>query len=545
MDYVGRLIKYLMAIILSFFGVLFEFPSSGEANLDCLKFDLRPPQEEVLTIERSLMTDGEMTMITSLQGITAQNYAKIYIRDGDRSAYLEDYLAANPEIREIAFTDPWSLVEECMDDLADKGMIVFTKGDDPSANMAATVAGVERWLTVESADAQKAEAIGLVEKRNFTKLNKGLTDPQEAVFNEYKDRLNNTFLLHQPYELVTTRDYAIATKSPVIFTSESDLTGKLFRAEVFSWMEKNSPIFGWTTNEGQLVNEASQYGLFVVAADHATNLSFLAAIGSGETQTQPNQPESIETDPDKHYIALVISDGDNLQYYYNTVPFAGSHYAKRQETDTSYKMSWTAPPLANRASPGVLERVYGMASENDSFVCGVSGAGYINPGKYPKSNLGNFAKLTNSVMAETGMSVVCLLDNMSLFNSSWLTGVELGRAYKYFAEQPNIDGGLLQIGDRYQELGGKIIWSNEKPFISCRLSMWEENMTDDWVRDFAARINALPADNTSENGYTYLNIHPWSASMEHVNLLVSLLDDHIELVTAEELVQLVTDNVKY
>ncbi len=546
----NRIFCSLLALIFTSLSILFEFPSKTPPNLDCLEFGLLPPQDVVYTIERSRMTDGEMIMVTSLQGITAQTRAKIYIRDGERSAYLEDYLAQHPELTETAFTDAWALAEACKDALSDAGFVLFTPGDNPSANMAATVAGVEKWLMVAREDAVKAQAIGLVQQASYADASlesKAQEDPQKALFDAYKDRLNNSFLLHQFFFLATTRDYAIATKSPTIFAKEDDARGLAFRKEVFAWMQPNSPVYGWTTGEGAFVSDASESGLFVVAADHAINLSFLAAIGQGDTISQKNHPAKRTADPGKHYVALVLSDGDNLQWYCSVPVAANSHYNKRLADNTSFKMSWTAPPLAARSAPAVLEKVYGMASENDTFVCGVSGAGYINPARYPKHHLKNFAALTDVVMEQTDMSIVCLLDSMSLFDSPQLTMWELSRAYSYFAKQPHIKGGLLQIGDRYQQLGGRIIWSEGKPFISSRLSFWhpdgDDKMTDAWVEQFAAQVNALQADNTSENGYTYLNIHPWSASYEHVALLASLLDEHIELVTAEELVQLAADNV--
>jgi len=543
------IIKYGLAFIIAFVNIWFELPG-GEARMDALEFGLQPPQGVVYTISTGSMNAGEHIMIASLQGITAQTCAKIYITDERHLVYLNAYLEKNPDIVVQDFTDPWEIVKLCLADLNDNGMVLFEEGDNAGANCAATIAGVEKWISVQESDRAKAESIGLIETRNLAQEQKALGDLalQKLVFSQYRDRLNNRFLVHQFPFLTRLRDYAIAAKAPCIFVPESDFMGLVFRSEVFGWMAPNSPVYGWTTGEGAFVEDASQKGLFVIAADHAMNLSFLAAIGVGEAMQQPNHPEKKTADPGKHYVALVMSDGDNLQWYTNAFPHDGQ-YRQRLASNTDFKMSWTAPPLAVRSAPAALQAAYDLASENDTFVAGVSGAGYINPSQYPKNHLKNFSKLTDLAMQQSGMSVVCLLDSMAWQNNVTLTKWNLQRAYRYFAEQPNIAGGLLQIGSRYAQMNGEIIWSEGKPLISCRKSLWavngDDSMTDEWVAEFAAELNALPADNNSQNGYSYVNIHPWSASWEHLNLLVSLLDENVELVTAEELVQLVTDNVKH
>lgn len=107
----------------------------------------------------------------------------------------------------------------------------------------------------------------------------------------------------------------------------------------------------------------------------------------------------------------------------------------------------------------------------------------------------------------------------------------------------------MQIADRYQSLNGKIVWCGDKPFISVRKSLWyssdDGQPMSEWLQGVADEINSLPTDPTSENGYSYINIHPWSMTIADVDYFVSLLDEHIELVSAEELLQLVKTNVRH
>jgi len=557
-DYITKvIIPWIMAFFVSVSSITQNFYNfekyifaKGDDVVNFLPQTIAPPQDEIYLIDRGNMNDAEFVMITSLQGITAQTQAKIYIYDSNRIVFAKDFLKANPTITPVYFTDPWQLLEKCRDSIADNGYILYEGGDNPTINMAATIAGVERWLMVEKSIEGEATAHGFILKRDLTtKVNGEFTATQEGIFNGYKDRLNNTFILHQRPTLIFTRDYSIAIKAPCIFVDENDKAGVAFRDEVFAWAKGNSMLFGWTTDEGTYVARASAYGLNVIASDFCMNISFMASLKNAESIKQKNTAQKITADKTKHYVAIVMSDGDNLQWFEGGFSFANSHFGRRQALDTSYKMSWTAPPISAELEPTMMARVYATASVNDNFVCGVSGIGYINPSRYPAKFLNNFVNYTGYEMKKSDMKIVTLLDSVS--GNQWIwEQTAFKPAIAYYAKNENIEGGLIQSGNAYAGLGGKIYWSCGKPFISCGLSFWYSgddggNAPKAWIEQFAAKVNSLPADINNEDGYTYLNVHPWSTNMENVNYLVSLLGSNVVLVTAEELVQLVKDNVRH
>ncbi len=550
-----RIFPWIMAFFLSVSSIAltrynFEKYSfaQGEDVVNFLPQTIARPQDAIYLIDRAGMSDNEFVMVTSLQGITAQTRASIYIYDTNRIEFANDYLLANPGITPVYFTDPWQLLETCRAAIADNGYILYEGGDNPTINMAATIAGVERWLMIEKSIQGKAIAHGLRLTRDLTlKTNSGFTATQADIFSQYKDRLNNTFILHQRPTMIFTRDYSIAIKAPCLFVEENDNAGVAFRDEVFAGTRGNSMLFGWTTHEGTYVERASHYGLNVIASDFCMNISFMASLKNDEPIEQKNTARQITADKTKHYLAIVMSDGDNLQWFEGGFSFANSHFGKRQALDTTYKMSWTAPPIAAELEPTVMRRVYATASANDNFVCGVSGIGYINPSRYPAKYLNNFVNYTGYEMANSDMSIVTLLDNVN--GNKWVwEQMAFKPALEYFAKNDHLDGGLIQSGHKYAELEGKIYWCDDKPFISSRVSFWYDQSDgtpapQEWIEAFADTVNALPASIHTQKGYTYLNVHPWSTSIENLNYLVSLLDDHVVLVTAEELVQLVKDNV--
>ena len=168
--------------------------------------------------------------------------------------------------------------------------------------------------------------------------------------------------------------------------------------------------------------------------------------------------------------------------------------------------------------------------------------GYINPTAFPRRLLSSFAGMTAGAMGRADLSALAVLDNDT-------SVYRLGRAMQKYADTDGIPGGFMQIGDRYRELDGRMIWCGDKPFISARKSLWhtpDDGLTKEaFIKKLADEINAMPADPTSENGYSYINIHPWSMTIADVDLFVSLLDEHIDIVSAEEMLHLVKTNVRH
>ena len=504
--------------------------------------DLNSPESVVHVINRGNISDSEYSVVSSLQGITAQNSSKIYIEDGENIVFLEKYLNENKDIQVKKINNFQELIKANIDDIKDKGCVLFEEGNNPTVNMAFTVSGMEKWLAVPLSLKDEAEAIGLEIKLDLSlKENEEYINSQEDIFEKYKDRLNKNLIVHQSPELITLRDYAAATGAFCFYTDENNSQQVKFRQKVFDWANENAIVFGWSSDELGYVKQASKSGMVVIPSDHCNNLSLLSSLKLNEPLVQKNKAEEVVPQDGKHYIALVMSDGDNVQWYETTVPFR-DHYYDRVSTAENYKMSWTAPPMMYKLAPTVLQYVYDMATDKDRFVCGVSGMGYINPTKYSKTAMNSFVQDSIYAMQQADLQTLTILDNSK--NSA-----KLSKALEPYAASSAINGGIMQIEEKYEALGGKMLFVNNKPFISARRSFWftsenpDEKISKEWIEAFAAEINAIPSDIHSENGYSYINIHPWSTTIEDLNYFVSLLDEHIEIVYADELIDMVSKNV--
>ena len=109
-----------------------------------------------------------------------------------------------------------------------------------------------------------------------------------------------------------------------------------------------------------------------------------------------------------------------------------------------------------------------------------------------------------------------------------------------YAQIPELKGAIYCYGDKYVAGNGSVYWSNGKPFVAIRETLWNAN-----VEAMAERINGYAKDPTTIEGYTAINLHPWSMSYQDVVRLVELLDDDVVIVTADDFIQLITDNVPH
>lgn len=503
---------------------------------------INAPKSVIYVINKADISDSEYSIVSSLQGLAAQSEAKIYIEDGENMVFLEKYLQENSNIEIKKVSSLQDLINENANLVKNRGCVVFEEGNNYTVNMAFTISGMESWLAVPLSHKADMEKIGFEVKLDLTLKNNGqYTVTQEDIFEKYKDRLNKNLIIHQSPELITLRDYAVAVGAFCFYTDEKDKSQVKFREKVFNWANENAIAFGWSSDELGYVKQASKSAITVIPSDHCSNLSLLSSLELTQPIKQKNQPENITPQSDKHYIALVMSDGDNVQWYETTIPFREHYYDRVNSTD-NYKLSWTAPPMMYKLAPTALQYIYDMATDNDRFVCGVSGMGYINPTKYNESALDSFVNESIIAMEKADLQTITILDNSK-------STAKLSKALEFYSEKNSINGGLMQIEEKYEALGGKILFSNNKTFISAKHSFWftsenpDEKISKEWIEKFAAQINSLPCDINSENGYSYINIHPWSTSIEDLNYLVSLLDEHIEIVYADELVEMISDNV--
>lgn len=417
------------------------------------------------------------------------------------------------------------------------GYIVYKKGD-VSVNIAATLAGITGFLPVCEDDVAKYQALGLVEKFNVNSA--ALT--YKWLFNNVMSELSSAGLVHQNYQSVGVtnkyiKDYGICNKYFYVYYDEVSIVGNSFKKTLHSFLDDNCPIFGYTYSEDSDVAFFSQYGQFIVPTDYTCNLTFLAADAfAGKKFEQPNDDSELPAEQGKHYVAFVVSDGDNATYWQNTAAFATNYMnAAGRENDT-FPVTWSITPSLADLMPLVLENVYSNQSNGYDYFCApVSGQGYINAGNFEAENDGeyfaDFVSKLDVYMGKSDLSVVTVIGGNQKGD---LVNVLHG-----YASAENVTGGIVYDGSKYFGANpGGVIWIDGKPFVQPRDSLWET--TPAYI---AARINTYSTDITTIDAYSIINVHPWSHSYEDIRKIVGMLNENVEVVSVDRIINMMADNV--
>ncbi|WP_169083650.1 GxGYxYP domain-containing protein [Paenibacillus sp. PL91] len=460
------------------------------------------------------LKEEEWVLAETLQGIVAQDQVEIYIDNGNAyTVWLED-MKANYGVTYEYVPSVWDLVDKFKGKLAENGFVQFKRSNTSTVNAASTVSGAMKYAAVEESLADEAVQHGLVKKLD-------VSDKDEMwALTEYGEKLNKDFIFKQEYSLNSLRDYGAAVKG--FFMYDASLADT---KEAFDWTNPNSAIMGWHSDELSGVDTASRLGKMTIASDHAHNLSVFSALP--REQLKQKKTKKNARDGEKvHYVTFIMSDGDNVQWYANGASLASKMQGHKDKGKVPFGWS-IAPSLADLA-PNIMKYSYEKATENDHFVAAVSGIGYINPSLYPEETLKTFMKDTNDFMKRADLKYVSILDN------------EISqKVIDQYAAQDQIEGGFYFMGYKYGDGKGALSWSNGKPFIAARETLWETV-----PQEMAVRLNSYKKDPSVIEGYTMVNVHPWSHNYQDVLDIAANLGPDVVVVTPDEFMELIKKNVK-
>ena len=253
------------------------------------------------------------------------------------------------------------------------------------------------------------------------------------------------------------------TKALIFY--EDNINDTSLRDKVFSSMNANSICLGWGPDEFINVSTSSKHGVSIIAADWSYNLTVLSAFPSSP-MTQKSS-SNITNKKDVHYVTFIMSDGDNQQWNlgtnYGSPKWYGSPYRG------NFNLGWSLSPSLYYLAPTVFSLYYKSASHgstNDYFIVSPSGNGYMYPSKYDKNALGTYINTLDDYMKKVDEKYVAIIDDSSFYNN---------KLWDKFTVKPNIQGLFYLDYHKHDNYHGKIIWSNNKPIVSCRDLLWSRN----------------------------------------------------------------------
>ncbi len=141
-------------------------------------------------------------------------------------------------------------------------------------------------------------------------------------------------------------------------------------------------VFGWDNyEEFKFVNRASEYGLRVVPADWLLNAPISMAGPTGlDFRAKRHVPLAVKNSPDdpaKHYVAFILSDGDNLCWTTGDLTFGDSTWDSKLRGTMPF--GWGVALMdALQVNPHAVEYLDETATPNDELLQYATGYCYID-----------------------------------------------------------------------------------------------------------------------------------------------------------------------
>lgn len=485
-------------------------------------------------ISENDMTKAEQTMIATLQGLIAsKSENQIYIlspSEHDYEIWLKD-LKKNYNVKYKKVKDPWSLLDKFKKYIY--GYTLYSTVKGPSINNACTLASLNDSIAIDESIENVLNSYGITNLLEDCRE----TDKYWAYNTLWNSGLNHSTVIELPSDkFISLRDYAILSKSLIFY--EDDVNDTSFREAIFSSMDNGGRILGWGPDEHTNVSIASKCGIDMIAADWSYNLSVLSSYKS--TPQSQNIKNDIKEEDGVHYITFIMSDGDNMQW------LLGSNFSMKNWFGSpnrgNFNLGWSITPSLYYLAPTVFSKYYSSASSskyNDNFVVSASGNGYMYPSKFPYEKLSDYTNRLNDYMSKVDQNYVLILDDEAFYKKD---------LWNKYTCNSNIDALLYLNYDINNAYKGKIIWSNDKPVISCRDLLWggleDEN---ELISNINNRINSGYTNIKDPNSYTFVYVHVWSNTMDNVNDAINKLNKNpkVKIVTPDTFIKLIRNNVPH
>jgi len=365
--------------------------------------------------------DPRLLTLVTLQGLANGEGPNLYVVFKDVDAL---WLANAAEDFRVEVT--FAQLDEAVKMFAGRasGYVVYDPALPDTINVGTTLCGVYDAVLVHPAWVSWLEKLG-VERKLFD-LRGNFSDRVSAyewAFRNLWDKVDRAKLAvacpeyaererygrrFTSWSQVACRDYAVALKLLTVYLDPFDPRERELLERILSAMPNNSMVLGWHgEDEGAYVDLATRHGKFVAVMMHhfgPTNFAnptvwmHLKPPAEPKFPLPPVRPEVLGRGG--VYVTFYVTDGDNLQWDHDMI----SLWSRR----AGVPVAWTVSPFLAEVAPYMVYYYAKTMSEDDTFVCGPSGAGYV----YPTSNMGyleQYLPHTLAYLERVGLRIVEVL----------------------------------------------------------------------------------------------------------------------------------------
>ncbi|MBQ4280179.1 MAG: discoidin domain-containing protein [Rikenellaceae bacterium] len=370
-----------------------------------------------LHISQQEMPNSEIALFAALQGLVNRTQPRIILlRDTREGKYKwPDNLGLL--VYEYPAADRWQLVGKYQNEI--EGLILYDTVRSPHyRNLATTLAGLRNALPATPREqAALAEAgIDLPVVEDLTTLE--LTTPVE-IYNHLYERYwpactHRVLVTLNHRDAAYIRDMAVATGAAVVWLDpRNEEEHAVLNKFLGDMTPGRSIMIGWWAEERSGIGAGTAFGISTIPSDFFDNATVYA--GMSHRIDLPPVPKKPELD-NKIYIAVFLSDGDNVQY---------CQHAMSELWDDPKRgiipINWTISPGLADFGPGLLNYYYRTATPNDFFASGPSGMGYaliydVHNKKWhttERSVIEPYTRLSQQYLEKSGLRVITVWDEVN------------------------------------------------------------------------------------------------------------------------------------
>lgn len=468
------------------------------------------------------LSEADRVLVATLQGLAAKTSSEqIFIEEGGATTTWKKYLNSRYGVTLKDFTSAYELLAYFKKSINIEGYVLYNRTSNPrSLTVASGLCGPLNAIAVDKHQKNMVVSSGV------NKCIMDVSDRDEKwAYNKYPNAYNKQFAAELSQVLNHhLRDYVSLTNCFVFYDGDAP---SAWRTEVLQGVQREGYLIGGGPDEFGRISNNSEQGVPMIGADMASNLSTLSSIYSTTGLKQIANSDDVTTEADVHYVSFMFTDGDNVAYDLWTM-----HDVFSDPLRGTIPVGYTISPWLYDLAPSVLRWYYENKTQNDYFICGPSGCGYVYPTMLSAGDhTTDFIDNCNEIAGATGLNMINVIDyggvnNMPLWNK--------------FLAQPNIDA-IIYTGYAEDSNGSIKFSDNDKPVIEAGDLLWgglagEEN-------GLITRTNAKPTDPTKTAGYTLVVVHVWSKGYSDIKKVVDGFNSKVRVVTPEKFVKLVKKNL--
>ena len=382
-----------------------------------------PPAQHLYVADVRRLPQSEKLLLASLQGLVNRTQPRLFLLWNDNDAFILDVMIQQKHTGEpIAVAEPLSLLQTFRN--AYRGAVISDPKVYESPCIAVDIAGIDDLLIATPTLAARLKIPIKADLRGRFKDNADALRYARTVLlprlNPYLALcLDPPLLGSQVDDIIAARGMAFWVTGPLAQDKPGANEKREYEeiAATFAQMPLGGIVRGYWWHGDRMgldeypgVRLGSRFGKITTVSDYVENYSVTSGIAIPALKQKP-QPPAPALDRTKVYLAITMSDGDNLCTWpgywrnYFTDPLHGT-----------FPIAYGMAPTLIDVCPPMAQWFYERAAPTDEFICDVSGVGYISPSdwgralKDPPAAFRQFYDWTRDYMQKLDMKTIRIND---------------------------------------------------------------------------------------------------------------------------------------